>query len=154
MVTSPRKKPEPAASVIEKTAAPPPKPIKPIFQKFLTPFACAQPAPIALRPTGRRTTSANDSPVSPGAGGERSSAASLVGVAGSSGAPTLRAAPPAGGVKSLSSRCGQFQGVPASGSNNSAALELGIAKLRRWMTEELDRVKKELTDEGKSRVKL
>ncbi|KAG0328119.1 SH3-domain kinase binding protein 1 [Dissophora globulifera] len=144
------RKPEPAAPVIEK-AAPPPKPIKPIFQKFPTPFAGAQPASVALRPTGRRTTSANDSPVSPGAGGETSSAASL---AGAAGAPTPGAAPPAGGVKSLSSRFGQFQGVPASGSNNSAALELEIAKLRRWMTEELDRVKKELADERESRVKL
>lgn len=67
--------------------------------------------------------------------------------------PAAGVAPPAGGVKSLSSRFGQFQGVPASGGN-SAALELEIAKLRRWMTEELDRVKKELSDEREAREKL
>ena len=53
----------------------------------------------------------------------------------------------------MSSRFGQFQGVPASGGN-SAALELEIAKLRRWMTEELDRVKRELSDEREAREKL
>ncbi|KAG0311256.1 hypothetical protein BGZ99_010308, partial [Dissophora globulifera] len=62
--------------------------------------------------------------------------------------------PPARGVKSLSLRFGQFKGVPASGSNNSAALELEIAKLCRWMTEELDCIKRELADERESRVKL
>ncbi|KAG0282421.1 hypothetical protein BGZ98_006783, partial [Dissophora globulifera] len=134
------RKSESPAPVIEK-APPPPKPIKPIFQKFPTPFAGAQSASVALRPTGRRPSPANDSPVSPGAGGETSSAVSLAGATGSAGAaraPTPGAAPPAGGIKPLSSRFGQFQGVPASGSNNSAALELEIAKLHRWMTEELD----------------
>ncbi|KAG0311255.1 hypothetical protein BGZ99_010307 [Dissophora globulifera] len=126
------RKPEPPAPVIEK-AVPPPKPIKPIFQKFPTPFASAQPASVSLRLTVRRTTSTNDSPVSPGAGGETSSAASFTGVAGAAGAagaPTPGVAPPAKGVKSLSTHFGLFQGVPASGSNNSAALEPEIAKLR------------------------
>ncbi|KAI8600409.1 hypothetical protein EDD21DRAFT_377295 [Dissophora ornata] len=143
------KKPEPVAPVVER-AAPPPKPVKPLFQKFPTPFAGAQPASITLRPTGRRTGSSNDSPLSPGSSGETSSHASAAG-AGAAGATVT--APPTGGVKSLSSRFGQFQGVPASG-NNSAVLDLEIAKLRRWMSEELDRVKKELADERESREKL
>ncbi|KAI7830324.1 hypothetical protein BC939DRAFT_440205 [Gamsiella multidivaricata] len=125
---------------------PPPKPIKPIFQKFPTPFAGAQPASVSLRPTGRRTD-APQSPVNSSLESSSSAPASTT-AAGSGGAP-----PPAGGVKSLTSRFGQFQGVPASG-NNSAVLELEIAKLRRWMTEELDRVKKELADERESREKL
>lgn len=133
--------------MVEK-AAPPPKPVKPIFQKFPTPFAGAQPASISLRPTGRRTESANDGPLSP-----VNSSSSSAGSPANAPTPAGGVAPPAGGVKSLSSRFGQFQGVPASGGT-SAALELEIAKLRRWMTEELDRVKKELSDEREAREKL
>ncbi|KAF9290631.1 SH3-domain kinase binding protein 1 [Mortierella alpina] len=151
------KKPETSSSSVEKVAPPPPpKPIKPIFQKFPTPFAGAQPLNVTLRPTGRRAGSSNDAPQSPGGhGGEAAPAGGAVGGAGAgAGAtPATATVPPAGGVKSLSSRFGQFQGVPASGGN-SAALELEIAKLRRWMTEELDRVKKELEDERESRERL
>ncbi|KAF9115053.1 SH3-domain kinase binding protein 1 [Mortierella sp. AM989] len=139
------KKPEPIAapiSVIEK-AAPPPKPMKPIFQKFPTPFAGAQPAAVSLRPTGRRAGSGESAT---SIGSDSASASNS-----SSPAPTST---PAGGVKSLSSRFGQFQGVPASGASNTAALELEIAKLRRFMNEELDRVRKELADERESREKL
>ncbi|KAG0213903.1 SH3-domain kinase binding protein 1 [Mortierella sp. GBA30] len=144
------KKAESTTPAIEKPG-PPPKPIKPIFQKFPTPFAGVQPINVALRPTGRRVGSTNDAPLSPGAsGGEASSGPSAAAAATPAMTTT---APPPGGVKSLSSRFGQFQGVPASGGN-SAALELEIAKLRRWMTEELDRVRKELTDERESREKL
>ncbi|KAF9978659.1 SH3-domain kinase binding protein 1 [Mortierella antarctica] len=147
------KKPDTPSSVEKVAPPPPPKPIKPIFQKFPTPFAGAQPLNVTLRPTGRRAGSSNDAPQSPGGhGGETTS---LGGAAGGAGAtPATATVPPAGGVKSLSSRFGQFQGVPASGGGNSAALELEIAKLRRWMTEELDRVKKELSDERESREKL
>ncbi|KAG0375271.1 SH3-domain kinase binding protein 1 [Mortierella sp. AD032] len=140
------KKPEPTP-VVER-AAPPPKPVKPIFQKFPTPFAGASPASVSLRPTGRRTESGNEGPQSP-VNSSSPSAGSLT----NAPTPAGGVAPPPGGVKSLSSRFGQFQGVPASGGN-SAALELEIAKLRRWMTEELDRVKKELSDERESREKL
>ncbi|KAI1320626.1 SH3-domain kinase binding protein 1 [Mortierella claussenii] len=154
--TQPEPTPAPAAPVAEKAAPPPPpKPIKPIFQKFPTPFAGASPSSVALRPTGRRAGSgAESSQQSPGSSG------SLGGASGDSlssvpsGNASAGAPPPAGGVKSLSSRFGQFQGVPASGGGNSAALELEIAKLKRWMTEELDRVKKELSDERESREKL
>ncbi|KAF9318935.1 SH3-domain kinase binding protein 1 [Linnemannia elongata] len=116
--------------------------------KFPTPFAGAQPASISLRPTGRRTDSGNEGPLSP-----VNSSSSSAGSPANAPTPAAGVAPPAGGVKSLSSRFGQFQGVPASGGN-SAALELEIAKLRRWMTEELDRVKKELSDEREAREKL
>ncbi|KAF9295079.1 hypothetical protein BGZ88_002824 [Linnemannia elongata] len=142
------KKPEPAPAPVVEKAAPPPKPVKPIFQKFPTPFAGAQPASISLRPTGRRTDSGNEGPLSP-----VNSSSSSAGSPANVPTPAAGVAPPAGGVKSLSSRFGQFQGVPASGGN-SAALELEIAKLRRWMTEELDRVKKELSDEREAREKL
>lgn len=121
--------------------------MKPIFSKFPTPFAGAQPASVSLRPTGRRV--GQDGPQSPGA--EPSSNSS---VAASTGAgPGAVSTPPTGGVKSLSSRFGQFQGVPASGGNN-AALELELAKLKRWMNEELDKVRKELSDEREHRQKL
>lgn len=137
------KKPE-VTPMVER-AAPPPKPMKPIFQKFPTPFAGAQPASVSLRPTGRRQESnTSDSASSPPTHSSPTAGA---------GAATTGAAPAPGGVKSLSSRFGQFQGVPASGGN-SAALELEIAKLRRWMTEELDRVKKELADEREARERL
>ncbi|KAF9910120.1 SH3-domain kinase binding protein 1 [Linnemannia zychae] len=141
------KKPEPVPAPVVEKAAPPPKPVKPIFQKFPTPFAGASPASISLRPTGRRTESGNEGPLSPG------SSSSSSGSPATAPTPAGGVAPPPGGVKSLSSRFGQFQGVPASGGN-SAALELEIAKLRRWMTEELDRVKRELSDERESREKL
>ncbi|KAF9956827.1 SH3-domain kinase binding protein 1 [Mortierella alpina] len=152
------KKPETSSSVEKVAPPPPPKPIKPIFQKFPTPFAGAQPLNVTLRPTGRRAGSSNDAPQSPGGhGGESAPTGGVVGGAGpgagAGATPATATVPPAGGVKSLSSRFGQFQGVPASGGN-SAALELEIAKLRRWMTEELDRVKKELADERESRERL
>ncbi|KAG0025001.1 SH3-domain kinase binding protein 1 [Podila clonocystis] len=145
------KQPEPTpAPVSAERAAPPPKPMKPIFSKFPTPFAGAQPASIALRPTGRRV--GQDGPQSPGA--EPSSHSSTAAIGSTTGAgPGAVSTPPAGGVKSLSSRFGQFQGVPASGGNN-AALELEMAKLKRWMNEELDKVKKELSDEREHRQKL
>lgn len=100
-----------------------------------------------MRPTGRRTESANDGPQSP------VNSTSSAGSPANASTPAGGVAPPTGGVKSLSSRFGQFQGVPASGGN-SAALELEIAKLRRWMTEELDRVKTELSNEREAREKL
>ncbi|KAF9929840.1 hypothetical protein FBU30_001153 [Linnemannia zychae] len=140
--------PAPAPTPVVEKAAPPPKPVKPIFHKFPTPFAGAQPAAVSLRPTGRRTDSGNEVSQSPA-----SSASSVGGSPANAPTPAGGAAPPVGGVKSLSSRFGQFQGVPAAGGN-TAALELEIAKLRRWMTEELDRVKKELSDERESREKL
>lgn len=136
------KKPE---AVPVERAAPPPKPMKPIFQKFPTPFAGAQPASVSLRPTGRR----QDSNTSDSASSPPTHSSPTAGTS----AAAAGAAPAPGGVKSLSSRFGQFQGVPASGGN-SAALELEIAKLRRWMTEELDRVKKELADEREARERL
>ncbi|KAF9338099.1 SH3-domain kinase binding protein 1 [Podila minutissima] len=145
------KKPEPApAPVSAERAAPPPKPMKPIFSKFPTPFAGAQPASIALRPTGRRV--GQDGPLSPGAEPSSHSSAVAIGSTASAG-PGAVSTPPTGGVKSLSSRFGQFQGVPASGGNN-AALELELAKLKRWMNEELDKVKKDLSDEREHRQKL
>ncbi|KAG0055974.1 SH3-domain kinase binding protein 1 [Gryganskiella cystojenkinii] len=143
------KKSEPAVVPAVERAAPPPKPMKPIFQKFPTPFAGAQPPNVALRPTGRR----QDSNTSDSAPASSSPPTQSSPSAGAGAAPTPGAAPAPGGVKSLGSRFGQFQGVPASGGN-SAALELEIAKLRRWMTEELDRVKRELSDEREQREKL
>ncbi|KAF9438958.1 SH3-domain kinase binding protein 1, partial [Entomortierella beljakovae] len=138
------KKPEPVVpQPTEKVErAPPPKPVKPIFQKFPTPFAGAQPPSINLRPTGRRTSGNEDSSTTPATGHATApvSAASVP--------------PPAGGVKSLGSRFGQFQGVPTSGGGSTAALELEIAKLRRFINEELDRVRKELSDERDARLKL
>lgn len=135
------RKPEPVSPVVERTA-PPPKPMKPIFQKFPTPFAGAQPPNVALRPTGRR----QDSNTSDSAASSPPTNTSSSVTASGASAPS--------GVKSLSSRFGQFQGVPASSGGNSAALELEIAKLRRWMTEELDRVKKDLSDERELRERL
>ncbi|KAG0259624.1 SH3-domain kinase binding protein 1 [Mortierella polycephala] len=139
----PEPEPTPAPAPVVEKAAPPPKPIKPIFQKFPTPFAGVQPMNIALRPTGRRIGSGNDSSSQspPGSSGE------------STVTPAASTASLAGGVKSLSSRFGQFQGVPTSGGN-SAALELDIAKLKRWMNEEIDRVREELAKERESREKL
>lgn len=61
----------------------------------------------------------------------------------------MNASPPVGGVKSLTSRFGSG----ASGGN-TAVLELEIAKLRRFVNEELDRVRSELADERSSRLKL
>ncbi|KAF9426831.1 Cytoplasmic protein nck2, partial [Podila epigama] len=143
-------KPEPAptAPVSAEKAAPPPKPVKPIFSKFPTPFAGVQPVNIALRPTGRRAQS-SDSPQSPGA--ETTTAAATTTT--TSSGPGAVSTPPLGGVKSLSSRFGQFQGVPASGGNN-AQVELEIAKLKRWVTDEVDRLKRDLAEEREHRQKL
>ncbi|KAF9365232.1 Intersectin 1 (SH3 domain protein) [Mortierella sp. NVP85] len=144
--------PESASSASEKAGArpPPPKPIKPIFQKFPTPFAGTQPVAVALRPTGRRLGSSHEESAGAESTSSSSSTATTPSTAGGNGngAP-VNTTPPVGGVKSLTSRF-----APPAGGGNTAALELEIAKLRRYMNEELDRVKRELAEERESREKL
>ncbi|KAF9159618.1 Pyruvate kinase [Actinomortierella ambigua] len=146
----PRKDEQPPASVsaTPERAGPPPKPIKPIFGKFPTPFAGAQPAAVALRPTGRRA----ESHEAQSGGSPPSSSTSSTAAAAAPGASAPAVAPPAGGVKSLSSRFNQFQGVPSGG--NTGHLELELAKLKRFMNEELDKVRRELSDEREKREQL
>ncbi|KAK3818805.1 MAG: hypothetical protein J3Q66DRAFT_178131 [Benniella sp.] len=143
-----------SSSAAEKAGArpPPPKPIKPIFQKFPTPFAGTQPVAVALRPTGRRLGSSHDE----SAGAESTSSSSSTSTVttpstagGNGNSAPVNTTPPVGGVKSLTSRF-----APPAGGGNTAALELEIAKLRRYMNEELDRVKRELAEERESREKL
>lgn len=140
------------ASIVDKAAPPPPppKPVKPIFQKFPTPFAGAAPGAVSLRPTGRRIGSSHDTPQSPSSESAPSGISTTSSSAASSGPATTT--PAVGGVKSLSSRFGQ--GAPGAGGANTAVLELEIAKLRRYINEELDRVKQELAEERESRQKL
>ncbi|KAG0227292.1 SH3-domain kinase binding protein 1 [Actinomortierella wolfii] len=133
----------PSPSTTPEKPGPPPKPIKPIFSKFPTPFAGAQPVAVSLRPTGRRPEASESQQ-----GGTPPSSSSST---PSTGAPATTT-PPVGGVKSLSSRFNQFQGVPSGG--NTGHLELEIAKLKRYMNEELDRVRRELSEEREKREQL
>ncbi|KAG2179346.1 hypothetical protein INT44_006191 [Umbelopsis vinacea] len=118
------KQPEEKAPVEEKAApAPPAKPIKPIFQKFPTPFAGADASARTLKPVQRRMWE-------PAEATQESS--------GSEKKVEEKKEEPARGVKNISSRF-NFAGVPSGGGN-----EVLETKLRNHTKNEVEKARKEL----------
>lgn len=117
-----QQEPEEKAPVEEKaTAAPPAKPVKPIFQKFPTPFAGADTSTRTLKPVQRRMwepTEATQESI-----GEKK---------------TEEKEEPPRGVKNISSRF-NFAGVPSGGGN-----EVLETKLRNHTKNEVEKARKDL----------
>ncbi|KAI8580407.1 hypothetical protein K450DRAFT_236892 [Umbelopsis ramanniana AG] len=118
------KQPEEKAPVEEKAApAPPAKPIKPIFQKFPTPFAGADASARTLKPVQRRMWE-------PAEATQESSS--------SEKKAEEKKEEPARGVKNISSRF-NFAGVPSGGGN-----EVLETKLRNHTKNEVEKARKDL----------
>ncbi|KAJ2960928.1 hypothetical protein NQZ79_g3773 [Umbelopsis isabellina] len=122
----------------EKSApSPPAKPMKPIFQKFPTPFAGADTTSRNLKPVQRRMWEPVEST-------QESSAEKK---------PEEKKEEPPRGVKNISSRFQQFAGVPSGGGN-----EVLETKLKNHTKNEVEKARKEferqLAEEREERSKL
>lgn len=139
-------KPEPAA---RQPPVPPAKPSKPIFNKFPTPFAgvTGELPTVPLKPVQRRMF--EPVPALPDKEPKASAATTSNSEDKDSAGLT---APPAGGVRSLSSRF-NFASPQSSGTN-----EVLETKLKNFVRQEIDKLKKEfeaqLADERATRQLL